>query len=456
MSRPRSLRADLSVGVAMGVALLWLAALLLAGGVLQHELNEVSDSALQEAAERILPIAVVELTNADEGSAARRISPLDPDDEYLTYAVYDGAGRVVLYSHEAHHKLFSGEPRLGFWNRRAYRLYGTEAVSGTYRIVVAEPLEHRRETLVRTLGALAWPVAALAPLTFLWVWWLTRARLAPLTRVSEAIRRRSETDLTPVATQGLQAEFLPLSDAVNRLMQRVSRALEAERAFTSSAAHELRTPIAAALAQVQRLMRELEQKPQRKRAQDLERELKRLARLSEKLLQLARAEGAGVLRDTKTDLVPILTLTLDDFRQEFAGRGLSVNAPDEALSHIDPDAFAILARNLIENALNHSPAGSPIEVALSASGRLSVANDGPVVPPDRLNRLKQRFARGKAAGPGSGLGLAIAETIARSAKGRLELCSPIPGRTDGFMAVFDPLASRQESSSTGHGASRAP
>jgi two-component system OmpR family sensor kinase len=442
MSRPRSLRADLSIGVALGVALLWLAALLLGGGVLRHELNEVSDSALQEAAERILPIAVVELTNSDEGSAARRISPLDPDDEYLTYAVYDGAGRVLLYSHEAHHKLFSGEPRLGFWNRRDYRLYGTEAVSGAYRIVVAEPLEHRRETLIRTLGALAWPVAALAPLTFLWVWWVTRARLAPLTRVSEAIRHRGEADLTPVATEGLQAEFVPLSDAVNRLMQRMSRALEAERAFTSSAAHELRTPIAAALAQVQRLMRELKEEPQRQRAQDLEEELKRLARLSEKLLQLARAEGAGVLRETETDLVPILMLTLDDFRQEFAGRRLGVDMPDEALSHIDPDAFAILARNLIENALNHSPPGSAIDIALSASGRLSVANDGPVVPPDRLNRLKQRFERGKAAGPGSGLGLAIAETIARAAKGRLELCSPTPGRSGGFAAVFEPKERR--------------
>ena len=189
MSRPRSLRRDLSVGVALGVAVLWMAALLLAGGILRHELNEVSDSALQEAAERILSIAVVELTNSDDGSGARRITPLDADDEYLTYAVYDGSGRVVLYSHEAHRRLFSGAPRLGFWDRHNYRLYGTEAVSGAYRIAVAEPLEHRRETLVRTVGALAWPMAALLPLTVLWVWWLTRSRLRPihcLQRISSA------------------------------------------------------------------------------------------------------------------------------------------------------------------------------------------------------------------------------------------------------------------------------
>ena len=440
---PRSLRRDLSIGVALGVAVLWLAALLLAGGVLRHELNEVSDSALQEAAERILSIAVVELTNSDDGSAARRIAPLDADDEYLTYAVYDEAGRVLLYSHEAHRRLFAGEPRAGFWSRRDYRLYGTKAVSGAYQIVVAEPLEHRRETLMETVGALAWPMAALLPLTALWVWWLTRARLRPMTRLSEAIRHRNETDLTPVGTEGLQAEFLPLGDSVNRLMQRVSRALEAERAFTSSAAHELRTPIAAALAQLQRLTRELKAGPLQQRAQDLEAELKRLARLAEKLLQLARAEAAGVLREAESDLVPILALTLDDFRHEFALRDLRTEMPDQALSHIDPDAFGILARNLIENAVNHSPAGAPIDIALSATGRLSVANGGPAVPPDQLSRLKLRFERGNASGPGSGLGLAIAEAIARAANGSLELSSPVPGEVDGFLAVFDPSTSRE-------------
>ncbi|MDR1968354.1 MAG: two-component sensor histidine kinase, partial [Burkholderiaceae bacterium] len=236
----------------------------------------------------------------------------------------------------------------------------------------------------------------------------------------------------------LQVEFLPLRESINRLMQRMTRALEAERAFTSSAAHELRTPIAAALAQVQRLTRELKEEPQRQRAQALEVELKRLARLAEKLLQLARAEGAGVLRETQSDLVPILALTLEDFRHERAGGRLHADMPDSVLSRLDPDAFGILARNLIENALNYSPAGTPVEITLSAAGKFSVCNDSAVIPPDRFSLLKRRFERAGADGPGSGLGLAIAENIARAAKGRLELFSPAPGKADGFLAVFEP------------------
>jgi two-component system OmpR family sensor kinase len=443
VSQPRSLRRDLTLGVVLGMAALWLVALLLAGGVLRHQLNEVSDSALQEVAERILSIAVVELTNstdesdADE-SGARKISPLDADREYLTYAVYDSKNRVVLYSHEAHRKLFAGKPRLGFWSHDGYRLYGAQAVSGAYRIAVAEPLKHRRSTLLQTLAALAWPIAALLPLAMLWVWWLTRARLKPMMRLSEAIRHRDETDLTSITLEGLQVEFLPLHESINRLMQRMTRALEAERTFTSSAAHELRTPIAAALVQVQRLARELKDEPQRQRAQALEAELKRLTRLAEKLLQLARAEGAGVLRETPSDLVPILALTLEDFRHERAANRLHADMPDSVLSRIDPDAFGILARNLIENALNHSPAGTPVKITLSALGKFSVCNDSAVIPPDQLSLLKQRFERARTDGPGSGLGLAIAESIARAAKGRLELFSPAPGKKDGFLAVFEP------------------
>lgn len=437
MSRPRSLRRDLSLGIAFGIAVLWIIALFLAGAVLRHELDEVSDSALQEAAERILSIAVVEVTNSED-QAARRISPIGQHDEYLTYAVYDSEGQVLLYSHEAHRKLFSGARRLGFWNRHGYRLYGLEAVSGTYSIAVAEPIKHRRETLIHTMQALALPMTALLPLSVLWVLWLTRNRLRPMRRLSDALHARDESDLAPITTDELQAEFLPLGTSINVLMERMSRALDAERTFTSSAAHEMRTPIAAALAQAQRLSRELEEKPEQARAQALAAELKRLARLAEKLLQLARAEGAGVLRETRSDLVPVLALTLDDFRREGAGKRLEAELPEEAPSYIDPDAFGILARNLIENALLHSPIGTPVRLVLSPDGVLTVSNESETIPSERLEQLTRRFERAGTGGPGSGLGLAIAESIARAAKGQLDLISPIPGKEGGFRAIFSP------------------
>ena len=101
---------------------------------------------------------------------------------------------------------------------------------------------------------------------------------------------------------------------------------------------------------------------------------------------------------------------------------------------MDADAFAILARNLIENALKHGAPDRPVAVTLTDGGLLGVTNDGPVVAPETLARLRRPFERGVTAATGSGLGLAIAEAIAAGTGTELELRSPAPGRSCGFEA----------------------
>jgi two-component system OmpR family sensor kinase len=106
------------------------------------------------------------------------------------------------------------------------------------------------------------------------------------------------------------------------------------------------------------------------------------------------------------------------------------------MSRIDPDAFAVLLRNLIENALRHGHALDPVIISVQRAGIVSVVNGRPAVPPDKLDRLKARFMRGHPLARGSGLGLAIAETIAAGTGARRELVSPAIGRTAGFEAVL--------------------
>jgi len=438
MSRPRSLRRDLSVGLLLGIAGMWLAALIAAALLVRGQLDEVFDRALEELAQRILPIAIVEIINApdDVNAEARMIAPVGAHDEMLTYVVRDAAGTILLYSHDVPEGLFDDAPAPGFHNRAGFRIFGLSAISGSYLIEVAAPLAHRREATGQALIALGLPLLVLLPLSLAWIGWFTRRSLRPVAQFSRQLRLRDATDLSPVAAPGLQAEFAPLADAVNRLMGRLSRALEAERTFTSSAAHELRTPIAAALAQTQRLLREIDAGPAHERATAVEAELKRLGRLSDRLLQLARAEGAGVLRERPGDLVPILGMVVEDFRREGRGGRLSLSLPERLMSPMDADAFAILARNLIENALVHGAGDEPVAVALGAEGLLSVSNGGAVVPPERLAGLTRRFERGDALAPGTGLGLAIAAGLAEAAHGRLTLLSPRPGRADGFVAQF--------------------
>lgn len=434
--RPRSLRRDLALGLALGLTGLWIVGILGAGFALRHEIGEVFDSALQETAERILPLAVIELLAADPERPAQRISPVGPHQEYLTYAVRDRAGAILMYSHDADLATFADPPQEGFWTKGEHRFYGRSAVSGEYLIEVAEPLEHRRESVWHAVQALLAPVLVLLPLSLLGVAWFTRRSLRPIEALSQEVRARNAADLGALSTTGLPAELVPIREAVNRLMARLARAISAERSFTANAAHELRTPVAASLAQTQRLIAEAPDGPLRDRARVVEAELKRLGRLSEKLLHLSRAEGGSVLADTPQDLAPILALVVQDFTRAGHGAQLQIIAPETpVLSRMDVDAFAILLRNLIENALSHGRTGTPVEVTLHPDGLLQVVNACAVLAPDALARLTTRFERAGARNEGSGLGLAIVASIAKGAGTVLELRSPAPGRADGFAAL---------------------
>ncbi len=169
-------------------------------------------------------------------------------------------------------------------------------------------------------------------------------------------------------------------------MARLDRALAAERSFTANSAHELRTPIAAALAQTQRLMDEMPSAAMRERVQNVERSLHTLSRLSERLMQLAKAENGRVVGDAPQDLRPVLELVIEDFRRVASANPIQLDLPDQPVpSWIDQDAFAIVVRNLVENAQKHGSHGQPVEISLLATGSLTVRNHGPVLPHDELN-----------------------------------------------------------------------
>lgn len=438
--RPVSLQRRLGVGLTILLASLWLAATGIAGFVVRSEMYEVFDSALQETAERLMPLAVMEILNQDTSNGSinpQNIAPLEEAKEYLTYTVRDASGHVLLQSHEAKGDIFPANPVTGFHNAGQYRFYGTSAISNTLFIEVAEPLEHRRKALLETVLALLVPLALAIPLSFLGVWYYVRRSLRPMVAYRDAIEARGEGDLTPVDSQGqLPAEMEPVSRAVNSLMERLERALEAERSFTSNSAHELRTPIAEALAQTQRLKRELaDGLPSDERIKRIESSLRKLSRLSEKLMQLARAEGAGLLLPEPADLTPVLHYVLQDFPG--APDRLDVDVPEDGpvLSRLDPDVFAILARNLIENALKYGSENESIVVQLGP-GVFRVINGGPLVEEQTLRGLSDRFVRGTAKANGSGLGLAIVRAIAQGVHTSLDIRSPATGRSDGFEVSF--------------------
>ncbi|GGC64552.1 ATP-binding protein [Marinobacter halophilus] len=442
MSNRSSLQKSLSIGLTLGVTLLWLLGVTASGLVAQHEMNEVFDSALEETAQRILPLAVTDILNRENGPGNQIAPAMKDHDEYLTYLVRDQQGNLLLQSHDADPRVFGTLPREGFSNTSTHRIYGASAVSDTMFIEVAEPLAHRREAALEAGLALLMPLVFLIPISLLGVWWIVRLSLRKVVEFQQSIESRGAGDLTPVAEDRLPKEFEPIAKAVNLLLERLHRALEAERSFTANSAHELRTPLATALAKVQRLQARIQGDQLKTTVTEIEEALQSLSVLSGKLLELAKAEGGGALSQNQQDLVPILAMIVDDFQRQAPGR-IILSLPESVVnSFLDPDAFAILMRNLIENALKHGSQTRPVEVSMADDGLLRVRNGSDVVPPDQLALLRNRFARVKTGASGSGLGLAIADAIATGAGMTLHLRSPATGRQDGFEAELNVVTAR--------------
>ena len=308
MSRNSSLQKRLGIGLTLGATVLWLLGVAASGLVAQHEMNEVFDSALEETAQRILPLAVTDILNRESNTGNRTAPALKEHDEYLTYVVRDRQGNLLLQSHDADPGIFAALPREGFTNTSTHRIYGASAVSDTLYIEVAEPLAHRREAALEAGIALLVPLFVLIPVSLFGIWWVVRLSLRPVIEFQHSIEARGASDLSPVNKDRLPEEFEPTAVAVNRLLERLNRALDAERSFTANSAHELRTPLATALAKVQRLKTQLEGQHLKKNVLEVEQALRGLSTLSGKLLELAKAEGGGALSHKPHDLVPILAM----------------------------------------------------------------------------------------------------------------------------------------------------
>lgn len=439
MLRPKSLAGQLMLWITGIITALWLVAVGFGALVMQDEFGEIFDASLQETAERLVPLVVDDLALRDDREAPRRIerSPSQPGEEYLTYQVRDPEGRVLLHSHTTSADPFDVPLKVGFRDGRTGRIYTASTPDGSLFVQVQDSAEERREAIAEGTLALLLPVLLIVPVTILAVWFVVRRVLTPVETLRAAIGEKDGGNLATIEAVRLPQELQPILRSVNLLLARLRAVIAAEREFTSNSAHELRTPLAGALAQTQLLLAELKEAPNRARAQQIEASLQKLTKLTEKLLQLARAEAGIGATETTFDVADVLGVVVTDFQRasDDAGRiRLSSDLSGPALREGSADAFAIVLRNLIENALLHGRTAEPVDIHLFGTGNVRIRNAAPPLGEAELAAVRKRFSRGKTMAAGSGLGLSIAERLLAQMRANLVLNSPIPGRVDGFQA----------------------
>ncbi len=242
------------------------------------------------------------------------------------------------------------------------------------------------------------------------------------------------TGAVRVSPEGAPGELRPLIAAINRLVVRMIDGYRAQRDFAGNVAHEIRTPIAVMKS---RLQRDGGAVP----AEDLMPEMEKLERIVQQLLDLTRVEMLGESDFAQVDLVELADEVARDLAIFALDRGVSLarTGSDRAVIRGNAGFLGMALRNLVENAILHSPPGAEVCVEVTADPPgWRVIDAGPGVPESLRTRIFERFDRGDghaANRPGAGVGLSIVQEVARAHGGRVTV-SDAPGGGAVFALVF--------------------
>jgi two-component system OmpR family sensor kinase len=409
---------------------LWLVGAAAAMAGIWHEATETLNSALEETAQMLLS-APAGLFASDGDPPAGH----GPHEEYVVYQVFDAQGAMRLRSHSAPLQAMDPNPQDGVRDVGPWHVLTLNSTTGERRVQVAETREHRREVLLASASWLALALVLVLVLAAIAIRVLLTRAFATLEPARQDLSQRLPHELHPLDVSDLPIELRPWMETVNALMARVQSTVNAERAFSAHTAHELRTPLAAARAQAQRLALSSGDPAEREHVQALVRQLDRITHLATRLLQLARIESGVALQREPVDLHELATMVADEFAEARRQGRLHIEVQgDHEPIQGDIDALGIALRNLIDNALKHG--GDSADVTLQVEPlALTVIDTGPGVSADHLPRLGHKFARANSGAEGAGLGLAMVRTIAEQSDALLELNSPVRGGR-GFRATI--------------------
>ncbi|MEO5715996.1 MAG: ATP-binding protein [Luteolibacter sp.] len=364
----------------------------------------------------------------------------DPDASESTYLVFwDGSCQTLFRSANAPADL--QYPKLAQDQDPVTRMRGDfrELVHGGprgFRVVVGRDISLDRAALQQLGWQIAGSGALLWLLGLLGGWWLAGRAIQPIAAISQTASRIAEGKLSErIDVADADNELSRLSQVLNDTFDRLASAIQRQREFTADASHELRTPLTVILSETSRgLKRERTAEEYKEIISTCSHAATRMRSLVESLLILARQDGnPPESHGESTDLSSVVTDTLQLLQPLADQKGIVIRSElQSARCLADSNSLAIVASNLISNAILHQPAGGEAVVSVFCEDQrviLEVADRGPGIAPEHLPRLFDRFyrvdpARGPASGH-SGLGLAIVQAVVENRNGTVEVRSEL-------------------------------
>lgn len=361
-------------------------------------------------------------------------------EDEVGFQVFDRRGRMVLatanFADLQPPRAGDADFRDARHAGRTWRLFTLADAADGIVIQVGERYDSRHDIMHALWLYHGLPLLFGLPLLALLVGWAVRRGLRPLQSLTMALSARELGSHQPIVLDSAPSELQPVLAALNDQFARQADALERERRFSADVAHELRTPLASIMLNIESAAAAHDSAQASTSLLGARHNVAALARRVEQLLALARLESGTAPEQRQTiDLVAVAIDVIEELAPVIAECGAELG-----FSHDDQPvrvrgyeaALAALLRNLVENAMRHIPAGGQVQLSIAQSPlvtTIDVADDGPGIPLERRAAVFARFHRESASrGDGYGLGLSIVQRAAELHGARIELLDSPFGR----------------------------
>lgn len=433
-----SIRARLIAILIAATGLVWLSAVVWIYLSTQAEVERVLDARLTEAARMVNSLLTdhrIEIAAA-EGAASDAPPAFDiggrPYERQLSCQIWSLDGRLVGQSEGAPETRLTGDAE-GFSETvidgETWRVYTVANETLGVRVMVGDSVQIRDRLVGDVIKGLLLPALLILPIMIGLIWLSVRRGLAPLSDMAATLSSRAASDLRPLPNAGAPSEIAPAVNALNGLFKRVEDARQRERSFTAFAAHELKTPLAGLKTQAQIALASADGAVHANALRQIASGVDRTSRLVKQLLDLATIE-AGDVEPVLSCEKPVAALkaVVADLQPLARSRTISVTVEATVADvrvMVEPQFFTLALRNLVENAILHSPDHGSVRCRIATSGNevtIVVEDEGPGMSEAELPRATERFFRGRnKAETGSGLGLSIVELAMTRIGGTLRL-----------------------------------
>lgn len=418
----RSIRARLFFILLVTTGLMWLSATLWIFFSTRAEVEQVLDARLMEAAKMVSSLVVNQEIDPDRPAQTKAKIPILDHPHYdrqLSCQIWSLDGTLIGKSESAPETTLSAHATglsETVINGETWRVYAVENAELGVRVLVGDNLRIRDRLVNDVVKGLLFPALLIIPLLATLIWLSVGRGLAPLRKLAGDLAARDASDLHPIRETATPSEISPVLRALNGLFGRVAGARQREQNFIAFAAHELRTPLAGLKTQAQVALASNDADIREKALGQIVAGVDRTGRLVRQLLDIASVEASETVCAAMEVNAGEMLVSLRNELLGHAGSAATVVVDPGLFGlrvKINPDLLRFAARNLMENALHHSPAGGTIVCSLESDGTtatIAIDDDGPGIPPEEMPHVTERFFRGRfKAAIGSGLGLSIAE-----------------------------------------------